>query len=155
MMLFWPILGHFWCSIVTLVTVNSNLSNFKKNTESLIWFLSEHVVESIFNRPGVAGAVLQSASLLIHSLSQPFLPNLQNIINHKKEKLGSWNFEEMFTSPNMSLVTCHVSCVMCHVSHVTWHMSHVMGHLSHFTNANSNNKKSWSGHKHTDRHHNF
>ena len=28
--LFWPILGHFWESIVTLVTLNSNLYNFEK-----------------------------------------------------------------------------------------------------------------------------
>ena len=29
-MLFWFILGHFWCSVVTLVTFSSNLNNFKK-----------------------------------------------------------------------------------------------------------------------------
>ena len=28
-MLFWPILGHFWCPVVTLVTFSSNLSNFE------------------------------------------------------------------------------------------------------------------------------
>ena len=33
-MLFWPILGHFWCPIVTLVTFSSKLSNFKKNPTS-------------------------------------------------------------------------------------------------------------------------
>ena len=33
----------------------------------------------------------------------------------------------MFTPPNMSRVTCHVSCVTtCHVSCVTCHMSHVI-----------------------------
>ena len=29
-MLFLPILGHFWCSVVTLVTFSSNLINFEK-----------------------------------------------------------------------------------------------------------------------------
>ena len=30
-MLFWPILGHFWCPVVTFVTFSRNLSNFEKN----------------------------------------------------------------------------------------------------------------------------
>ena len=93
----------------------------------------------VFNRPGVVGAVLESASSLIKSLSQPFPPNLQDIINHKPEKLSSWNFERMFTFHNMShvvchvsRVTCHMSCVMCHISRVTCHMWHVTCDISHF-----------------------
>ena len=35
----------------------------------------------------------------------------------------------MFTLPNMSHVTCHVSRVTCHVSRVTCHMSRVTCHL--------------------------
>ena len=31
----------------------------------------------------------------------------------------------MFTPPNKSCVTCHMSHVTCHMSHVTCHMSHV------------------------------
>ena len=31
--LFVPILGHFWCSVVTSVTFSSNLSNFEKNAK--------------------------------------------------------------------------------------------------------------------------
>ena len=38
LLMFWPILGHFWCSLVTLVTVRSNLSNFK-NYKKIIVFL--------------------------------------------------------------------------------------------------------------------
>ena len=30
-MLFWPILGHFWCSVVTLGTFSSNLNNLFLN----------------------------------------------------------------------------------------------------------------------------
>ena len=32
-MLFWPIFGNFWCPVVTIVTVSSNLSNFERNTK--------------------------------------------------------------------------------------------------------------------------
>ena len=58
------------------------------------------------------------------SVTYPFSPNLQNIINPKLLELGTWNFETMFTTPCVSWVNCHVSCVMCHVSHVTCHLSH-------------------------------
>ena len=30
-MLFWPIIGNFWCPVVTLVTLSCNLSNFERN----------------------------------------------------------------------------------------------------------------------------
>ena len=30
-MLFWPTLAKFWCPVVPLVTLSSNLSNFEKN----------------------------------------------------------------------------------------------------------------------------
>ena len=33
-MLFLPILGHFWCAVVTLVTFSNNLNNFEKNLET-------------------------------------------------------------------------------------------------------------------------
>ena len=32
-MRFWPILGHFWCSVVTFITFSSNLNNFEKIVE--------------------------------------------------------------------------------------------------------------------------
>ena len=83
----------------------------------------------IFNRPGVAGAVLKSPLLLINSFSQsvshPFPPNLQDTFTSKPYELGTWNFERMFTSLNVSDVTCHLSCVTCQMSHVTCHVSHV------------------------------
>ena len=37
--LFWLILGHFWCSVVTLVTFNSNLSNFEKKPKEVLKIL--------------------------------------------------------------------------------------------------------------------
>ena len=33
-MRFWPILGHFWCPVVTLVTFSSNSSNFERNPKN-------------------------------------------------------------------------------------------------------------------------
>ena len=30
-MLFWPILGNFWCPVVALVTFSSNIRNFERN----------------------------------------------------------------------------------------------------------------------------
>ena len=81
---------------------------------------------SVLNRPGVAGAVLQSppsfADWLINSviLYSKYLPNTPN---PKPEEIGSWNFERMFIWYYVSCVKCHVSCVTCHVSRVTCHMS--------------------------------
>ena len=34
-MLFWPIFDNFWCSVVTLVTFSSNLSNFERKPKKL------------------------------------------------------------------------------------------------------------------------
>ena len=48
---------------------------------------------TMFNRPGVAKAVLKTPSSLIHSfinsVSHPFPPNLQNIITPKPSELGT------------------------------------------------------------------
>ena len=51
---------------------------------------------------------------LINWLTEPFPPNLQDIINPKTLELGSWSFERMCT-PNK----CHMTHVMCHMSGVT------------------------------------
>ena len=80
-------------------------------------------LKTLFNRPGVAGAVLQTPPSLIdsfiHSLSDPLWKYLQKIITPKPFELGTWNFDTMFTIPYVSCVTCHVLCVTCHVSRVT------------------------------------
>ena len=77
---------------------------------------SRCLLSNIFNRPGVAGAVLQTPSWLSDWLSHPFPPNLQKFINPKPSELGSWN----------------VSHVTCHMSHVTYHISHVTNHIFYF-----------------------
>ena len=48
-------------------------------------------------------------------VSQPFPPDIQNIIASKPLELESWHFDRMFTPPHMSCVTCHVSRVTCHL----------------------------------------
>ena len=72
---------------------------------------------ALINRPCVAGAVLQTPVSLISSVSDPFPPNFQSILNHKQLELGGWNFERMFT-PQKN----HMSYVMCHMSRVTGHI---------------------------------
>ena len=42
----------------------------------------------------------------------------------KPYELGTCSFERIFTSLNVSHVTCHVSHIMCHMSHIACHMSH-------------------------------
>ena len=77
---------------------------------------SRCLLSNIFNRPGVAGAVLQTPSWLSDWLSHPFPPNLQDIINLKHLELGSLNFERMITPNHVSHVKLHMSGVTCQVS---------------------------------------
>ena len=44
---------------------------------------------TVFNRPGVAVAVLQSPPLLTDSLTDPFVQNLQDTVNPNLLELGS------------------------------------------------------------------
>ena len=68
-------------------TSSSELCLFRKctNIDSLeeAPMINKSFLLMIFNRPGVARAVLQTPLLLIHSLTDPFPPNLQNIIARK------------------------------------------------------------------------
>ena len=68
---------------------------------------------NIFNRPGVAGAVLLTPPSII-----PFPPFLQNTINPKPLELVTWHFYTVFTP--LSGIMCHVSPVTCHMSRVTY-----------------------------------
>ena len=104
-----------------------NVTRFVLNDRILK--LNSSSLALIVNRLGVAGAVLQTASWLIHSfiqsLSDPFPPYLKKIVNSKPLKLGSWNCETMFTTPYVSHDTFHMSCVTYHVSPVTCHISQI------------------------------
>ena len=78
------------------------------------------------NRPGVAGAVLQTPSSLInwfiHSVSQWSFPSKSSKHHISQKKLTQCSLPVM----------CQMSHVTCHVSHVTCHMSHVTRDMSHF-----------------------
>ena len=69
----------------------------------------------IVNRPGVAGAFLQTASFLIKLVGQWVILFLQifrtpSLPNHKSQR------GKIFS--HVSPVTCHVSHVICHMSHI-------------------------------------
>ena len=87
---------------------------YERNHWKTLFEIEWQIWSLAINRPGVATAVRQTAL----SLSDPFPPNLQNIINLKLLKLESWNVERMFTPHQVSHVTVHLSCVTCHMSYV-------------------------------------
>ena len=68
----------------------------------------------LFYWPGIAQAVVQTPLSLIP-------PNLQNILNQKWLKLGTWHFERRFIHLTPTVI-CHVSHVTCHISRVTCHL---------------------------------
>ena len=100
-------------------------------------------VSYIFNRPGVAGAVLQSPLLLIRwvgnssyvKISSKHL-HFQTVRARELKLLEKVHLPQRFecyvshVTCHMSRVTCHVSHVMCHMSFVTCQVSHEMCHMS-------------------------
>ena len=92
----------------------------------------------LINRPGEAGAVLQTPLLLIEMISS--LINWvteSSFVKISSKHLHSQTFRDMdltfWESVHLTQrVTCHMSCVMCHVSCVMCHVSCVMCHMLHF-----------------------
>ena len=66
-------------AIIPIIAINCSYCQNCEVIKSIIV-----IILVIINRPGVAGAVLHTASLLIKSVTQPFPPDLHNIINHKR-----------------------------------------------------------------------
>ena len=58
-------------------------------------------------------------------MTDPFPPDIHNIINPKPSELGTSNCDTMATTPCVSHDTCHVLRVTCQVSGVTCQVSHV------------------------------
>ena len=87
-----------------------------------IWILVHYstplsVYSNLFNRPGVAGAVLQTPPLLINSLiMSSFCSESSRHCLSQTVKARELNFWGNVDLP---------PCVICHVSHVRYHMSHV------------------------------
>ena len=98
---------------------------------NLVFFFLIFVVEpwygwQIFNRPSVAGAVLQTHSSFIDSLT----PSLSqwSFVKISSKHLYSQTIKAR--EPHLSHDMCHMSCVTCHVSRVTCQVSHVTCHMS-------------------------
>ena len=96
-----------------------------------------HVIDSLFcisyplfNRPGVATAVLQSPPWFIKWVSHPLLQISFKLCQSQTERARDLKFWEN-VHPTLC-VLCHVSCVTCHVSRVTYHLSDVKIFFLHF-----------------------
>ena len=88
------------------------------------WLSNVAFMQSLtFNRPGVAGRFYKHLfHSLISSVSHSvilFLPNRQNIINHKLLEQRTNNFEKIFTTPCVVHITYHMLRVTYHMSRVT------------------------------------
>ena len=83
---------------------------------------------TMFNRPGVARAVLQTGMSLIYWLScSSFSSKPSKQHNSPTIKAGELTFlGNVHPTP---CFMCHLSCVTCHLSHVTCHLSHVTCHV--------------------------
>ena len=74
----------------------------------------------IFNKPGVAGAVLHTPSLLIQSWF------VEIYSKHSQSQAGRARELEFWENVHPTQrVMCHMSRVTCHLSHITCHMSDV------------------------------
>ena len=82
----------------------------------------------LFNRPSVAGAVLQSPLLRINWFMQWSFSSKPS--KHYYKQTWSLNFERMFIPHHISHVMCQVSGVVCQVSHVRCHVSGVTHEVS-------------------------
>ena len=79
------------------------------------------------NRPGVAGPVLKTPLLLIHSVSQ-WSFSLQSSKHHNSQTVRARDLKFWDNVHHPLCVTCHMSRVIFHVSPVTRHVPHVMCH---------------------------
>ena len=94
---------------------NYNWKGASKNCQPLI----------LINRPGVAGAVLQTTLSLIDSISQSFFSSQSSKYNFSQTvKARTLTFIENFHHP--LCVKCHMSGVTCHMSCVMWHMTSLL-----------------------------
>ena len=80
----------------------------------------------LFNRPGLAGAVLQTPLSFIHSFINQFSESSfsSRYSNHFPDHTVRANELKFWENIH------HMSYVTCHMSHVTRHMSHVLCHVS-------------------------
>ena len=83
---------------------------------AILW-LARH---AIFNRPGVAGAVLQTSPVTDWVSQRSFSYKSSK---HRKSQINrARDLKFLYTM----FITCHMSCAACHMSPVTCHVSRVM-----------------------------
>ena len=92
-----------------------------------IHYESKALLQWVINRPGVAGAVLQSPSSLTDSLTHPFVKISSKHSQSQTERARELKFSEnvhptICVMSQISLVMYHVSLGICHLSCVTSHM---------------------------------
>ena len=99
--------------------------SFKISATELLWLGRDNVLR-IINRPGVAGALLQTPLWTIKSVRQ-WAFSFKSSKYHKSQTLRARNlkFWGNIHPHNMSHGTCHVSCVICHMSHFACYVSYV------------------------------
>ena len=113
-----------------------------------VWYII--VIFVVFNRLGVAWAVLQSPPSLINSIIHSFIhPFVKIYSKHSQSQTGRARELKFWENVHPTI------CVMCLVSYLTCYGSHVMCHLSYVTCYMSNffftffliKKKSQKNHK--------
>ena len=82
----------------------------------------------MFDRPGVAGAVLQTPLLLIQSVSELSFSSKSSLY-YKSQTVWAraQNFWENVHPHNMSHVTCQMPCITCQMSCVNCHIIFFVG----------------------------
>ena len=119
---------------------NDSWMNFSRLCRGFLktfwWFYKEFLrtfckLSYVFNRPGVAGAVLQSPSWfiiwLIHWATDPLIKIFSN---YSQSQTGRARELKCWENVRPTLcVMCNASRVLCHVSPVTCHMSCVICHI--------------------------
>ena len=113
------------------ITILTHHANIRQESSWMlqIWFKWQQlpgICGCVFNRPGVAGAVLQSPPLLINSLTDSLTDPLVQI-SSKHCQSQTRRARELKFVENVHPTLC----VMCHVSPVTSHLSLVTCHLWH------------------------
>ena len=119
--------GYWFVRDISYATLMTNVARLRAE----IWQLPGR----LFNRPGVAGAVLQTTSSLIYSDSQWVSQSAFSSKSSRYHKSQTIRARELKFSENVhppQHVIYHVSRVKCHVSRVTCHMSCVTCHMSYF-----------------------
>ena len=110
----------FLWSFNHICTLHSLLDVVPKRVGEKIIFFAQNKL--VINRPGVAGAVLQTSSLLTYSRSElAILPfqYIQNTFTPKLSELATWHFERIFNSLHLSHFTCEQFQDLCD-TYVQW-----------------------------------